>query len=116
MNMVIFAGFLGAEPEIRTAQNGKQVASFRVACTKSWKDAGGQRQERTEWATCVAWGPTADLVGKALKKGSRCQVVGELQTRSWDDKATGAKRYATEIQVNQLVLLDRQERPHGGSF
>jgi single-strand DNA-binding protein len=116
MNMVIFGGFLGADPEIRTNPGGKTVATFRIASTKSWKDQAGQRQERTEWATCVVWGPQAELAQRALRKGSRCQVVGELQTRSWDDKATGTKRYATEIQVSNLELLDRQERQEEGRF
>ena len=113
INMVIILGNLGADPEVRSTPNGAQVANFRVACTEQWKDGNGQKQERTEWVTCVAWRGLADIAGKFLHKGSRVHVIGKLQTRSWDDKQSGAKRYATEVLVDDLVMLDGA--PAGGN-
>lgn len=112
LNKVMLIGNLGADPEIRNTPGGAQVANFRVACTENWKDQSGQRQERTEWVTIVAWRQQAEIAQKYLRKGSRVYVEGKLQTRSWDDKATGAKRYATEVLCDRFMMLDG--RPSGG--
>ena len=112
LNKVMLIGNLGADPEIRSTPGGAQVANFRVACTENWKDQSGQRQERTEWVTIVAWRVQAEIAQKYLRKGSRVYVEGKLQTRSWDDKATGAKRYATEVLCDRFMMLDG--RPQGG--
>lgn len=106
LNKVMLIGNLGADPEVRSTPNGSQVATFRVACTESWKDQSGQRQERTEWVTVVAWKKQAEIAQKFLRKGSRVYVEGKLQTRTWDDKATGAKRYATEVLCDHFIMLD----------
>ena len=114
VNMVILLGNVGADPEIRNTPGGAQVANFRIACTESWKDQSGQKQERTEWVTLVAWRQLADIIQKYVHKGSKVHVVGKLQTRSWDDKATGTKRYTTEVLVNELTLLDGPQGHQGG--
>lgn len=106
-------GNLGNDPEGRTTPGGAQVCNFRVACTETWKDKSGQKQERTEWVTIVAWQMTAELALKYLHKGSKVYIEGKLQTRSWDDKATGAKRYATEVLAEELLFLDGA--PTGGN-
>ncbi len=112
LNKVMIIGNLGADPEVRATPGGAQVANFRVACTENWKDQSGQRQERTEWVTIVAWRQQAEIAQKYLRKGSRVYVEGKLQTRTWDDKATGAKRYATEVLCDRFMMLDG--RPSGG--
>jgi single-strand DNA-binding protein len=106
LNHVALIGNLGADPEVRTTPNGATCATFRVACSESWKDQSGQKQERTEWITVVAWRATAEVVQRYLRKGARVYVDGKLQTRSWDDKQTGAKRYATEVLCDRLLMLD----------
>ena len=111
LNKVQIIGNLGSDPEIRSTPNGAKVANFRVACSESWKDQSGQRQERTEWVTCVAWKVTAEIVEKYVRKGSKLYVEGKLQTRSWEDKNGGGKRYATEVLVERVMMLDG--RPGG---
>lgn len=106
LNKVMLIGNLGADPEVRNTPNGLQVANFRVACTESWTDQSGQRQERTEWVTVVAWKKLAEVAQKYLHKGSKVYVEGKLQTRSWEDKNGGGKRFATEVQCDQLTMLD----------
>jgi single-strand DNA-binding protein len=112
LNKVMLIGNLGADPEIRNTPGGAQVANFRVACTENWTDQAGQRQERTEWVTIVAWRKQAEIAQKYLHKGSKVYVEGKLQTRSWEDKNGGGKRYATEVLCDYFLMLDG--RPQGG--
>lgn len=98
-------GNLGQDPEIRSTPNGAQVASFRLACAESWKDQSGQKQERVEWVSVVAWRKLAEICQKYLRKGSQIYVEGKLQTRSWDDKNGGGKRYTTEIIADEIKML-----------
>jgi single-strand DNA-binding protein len=112
LNKVMLIGNLGADPEIRNTPGGAQVANFRVACTENWTDQSGQRQERTEWVTIVAWRKQAEIAQRFLRKGSRVYVEGKLQTRTWEDKNGGGKRYATEVLCDRFMMLDG--RPGGG--
>lgn len=112
LNKVMLIGNLGADPEIRNTPGGAQVANFRVACTENWTDQAGQKQERTEWVTIVAWRKQAEIAQKYLRKGSKVYVEGKLQTRSWEDKNGGGKRYATEVLCDHFLMLDG--RPQGG--
>lgn len=115
VNKSTLIGNLGRDPEIRTTPSGEMVANFSVACTESWKDKSGQKQEHTEWVNCVAWRGLADLVQKYLKKGDKVYIEGKLQTRSWEDKNGGGKRYATEVIVKELVFIGgKSEGGHGG--
>lgn len=98
-------GNLGQDPEIRSTPNGAQVASFRLACAESWKDQSGQKHERVEWVSVVAWRKLAEICQKYLRKGSQIYVEGKLQTRSWDDKNGGGKRYTTEIIADEIKML-----------
>lgn len=109
LNKVLIIGNLGSDPEVRSTPNGAQVATFRVACSESWKDQSGQRHERTEWVTCVAWRQVAEIAQRYLHKGSKVYVEGKLQTRSWEDKNGGGKRYATEVLVDRLLMLDGRQ-------
>ncbi len=112
LNKVMLIGNLGADPEVRSTPNGAQVANFRVACTETWKDQSGAKQERTEWVTIVAWRQQAEIAAKYLRKGSKVYVEGKLQTRQWEDKNGGGKRYATEVLCDRFMMLDG--RPGGG--
>lgn len=105
LNKVMIIGHLGKDPEIRTTQNGKKVATFNVATTEKFKDATGQRKESTEWHKVCVWMQLADIVEKYLKKGSKVYIEGKLQTRSWGDD-NGQKRYMTEIIGKQMQMLD----------
>jgi single-strand DNA-binding protein len=105
LNRVMIIGNLGQDPELRYTTNQSPVASFNVA-TKDYRTApDGQRQEVTEWHRVVVWNKLAENCAKFLTKGRPVYVEGRLQTRSWDDKQTGQKRYQTEIVAQNVQFL-----------
>ena len=119
LNKVMLIGNLGADPEIRTFNNGGKVANLRIATSEQWKDRQtGERKEKTEWHTVAIF--SEGLVGVAeryLKKGSKVFVEGKLQTRKWQDQ-NGQDRYSTEIVIQglggTLTMLDGA--PGGGGM
>ncbi len=114
VNKVILIGNLGKDPELRYTPSGTAVASFSLATNERYKDKEGNWQDRTEWHKIVAWQRLAEIAGEYLKKGRTCYIEGRLQTRSWDDKESGQKKYSTEIVANDLVLLGGQGQGQGG--
>lgn len=106
VNKVIIVGRLGANPEVRYTANGQAVGRLNIATSEQWNDkASGQKQERTEWHRVVVWGKMAEICNQHLTKGRQVYVEGRLQTRSWDDKNTGQKRYSTEINASTVQFL-----------
>jgi len=105
VNKVILLGNVGKDPEIRTTQGGMTVASFSLATAERAKDQTGNWTDKTEWHNLVAFQRTAEIVRDYVKKGSQLYIEGKIQTRSWDDKESGQKKYRTEILVNDLQLL-----------
>ncbi|MCJ2183853.1 single-stranded DNA-binding protein [Novosphingobium sp. 1949] len=111
VNKVILVGNLGADPEVKSFQNGGRVANLRIATSETWKDRQtGERKERTEWHQVVL--QSDGLVGVAerfLRKGSKVYIEGQLRTRKWQDR-DGNDRYTTEISVagmgGVLTMLD----------
>jgi single-strand DNA-binding protein len=91
------------------------VANFSLATSDRFQDQQGNWQDRTEWHNLVAFKRTAEIVRDYVKKGSKLYVEGKIQTRSWDDKETGVKKYRTEIIVNDLSLLSGREDGGGSS-
>lgn len=112
VNKVIIVGNLGKDPEVRYMPNGNAVANFTVATSESWKDQQGQAQEKTEWHNIVMYRKVAEIAGEYLKKGSKVYLEGKLQTSKWQDQATGQDRYKTEINCNEMQMLD--SKPQGG--
>lgn len=117
VNKVILVGNLGADPEVKSFQNGGRIANLRIATSESWKDrTSGERKERTEWHQVVI--NSDGLVGVAerfLRKGSKIYIEGTLRTRKWQDQS-GNDRYTTEISVGVggvLTMLDGA--PGGGA-
>jgi single-strand DNA-binding protein len=106
LNKVMLIGNLGKDPEVRYTASGVAVATFTVATNESWKDQDGNLQERTEWHNIVAWRKLAEICGEWLKKGKKVYIEGRIQTRSYDDKNTGAKRYITEVVADSMIMLD----------
>jgi single-strand DNA-binding protein len=115
VNKVILLGNVGKDPEIRSTPGGAIVANFTLATSDRFQDAQGNWQDRTEWHSLVAFKRTAEIVRDYVKKGSKLYIEGKLQTRSWDDKESGAKRYKTEIVVFDLSLLSGRDEGSGGS-
>jgi single-strand DNA-binding protein len=108
-------GNLGKDPELRYTTSGVAVATFSLATNESWKDQDGNLQERTEWHNIVAWKKLAEICGEWLKKGKKIYVEGRIQTRSYDDKNTGTKKYMTEIVADNLIMLDSKGSSEGSS-
>ena len=115
VNKVILLGNVGKDPEIRSTPNGVMVANFTLATSDRFQDPQGNWQDRTEWHNLVTFKRTAEIVRDYVKKGSKLFIEGKIQTRSWEDKDTKAKRYRTEIIVNDLSLLSGRDDSSGGS-
>lgn len=115
VNKVILLGNVGKDPEIRSTPSGTMVANLTLATSDRFQDAQGNWQDRTEWHNLVAFKRTAEIIRDYVKKGSKLYVEGKIQSRSWDDKQTGQKRYKTEIIVNDLSLLSAREEGAGGA-
>ena len=119
VNKVILVGNLGADPEVKSFQNGGRICNLRIATSENWKDkATGERKERTEWHSVVINGD--GLIGVAeryLRKGSKVYIEGSLRTRKWQDQS-GNDRYSTEINVGMngvLTMLDGAPGAGGGA-
>jgi single-strand DNA-binding protein len=106
VNKAILIGNLGRDPELRHTASGKAVATFTVATNRTWTGPDGTAQEGTEWHNIVAWDRLAEICQQYLQKGRKVYIEGRIQTRSWDDKSSGQKRYMTEIVANQMIILD----------
>ncbi len=114
INKVILVGNLGRDPEVRSTPSGQPVASFSVATTRRWKDREGNKQEQTEWHNIVCWGRQAEIAGQYLTKGRQVYIEGRLQTRSWDDKQSGEKKYRTEVICDNFQMLGSRSDSGGG--
>lgn len=108
LNKASLIGNLGNDPEIRTVTGGNKVATFSLATSRSWNNASGEKQEKTEWHRCVVWNTKgtglADVVEKYCKKGDKLYVEGRIEYRQWQDKENQT-RYTTEINVRDLLML-----------
>lgn len=118
LNKVMLIGNLGADPEIRSFQNGGRVANLRLATTERYKDRDGNMQEKTEWHTVAIFSDgLVGVVERFLKKGSKIFVEGQLQTRKWQDQ-NGNDRYSTEVVLRgyngTLTMLDGRSEGGGG--
>ena len=117
VNKVILIGNLGADPEVKSFQNGGRIANLRIATSESWKDkASGERKERTEWhSVAVQSDGLVGVVERYLRKGSKVYIEGHLRTRKWQDQS-GNDRYTTEISVGGMGgVLTMLDGPSGQS-
>ncbi len=104
VNKVILIGNLGRDPEVRFTTNGRAVARFSIATTEVWRDAEGNRQERTEWHNIVVWGKQGETCAQYLAKGRQVYVEGSIRNSSYDDNS-GNKRYVSEIVAQRVRFL-----------
>ena len=103
-NKVQLIGNLGKTPEVRNTESGKKLVRFSLATNEVYHNAKGEKVKETQWHNLFAWGKLADIVEKYLNKGNEVAIEGKLITRNYNDKE-GNKKYITEIQVNELLLL-----------
>lgn len=107
-NSVQLIGRLGKDPEIRTFDSGSKRASFSIATTESYKNPKGEKVEETQWHNLVIWGKLANVAAQYLKKGAEVAIEGKLVHRSYET-AAGEKKYVTEINVNEFVMLGNRK-------
>jgi single-strand DNA-binding protein len=105
-NNVQLIGRLGNEPEVRTFESGKKMATFTLATSEVYYNNQGEKVEETQWHNIVVWGKKVDVVESYVKKGQEIAVQGKIQTRSYEKE--GEKRYMTEINLNELLLLGKK--------
>jgi single-strand DNA-binding protein len=103
-NKVQLIGNLGNAPEVKNTENGKKLARFSMATNETYRGRTGEKITETTWHNVVAWGKVADIAEKFLTKGKEVAIEGKLINRSYTDK-DGIKRYVTEIQVNELLMI-----------
>jgi len=119
VNKVILVGNLGADPEMRSTQDGRPIANLSIATSESWRDKStGERRERTEWHRVVIFNEgLCRIVEQYLKKGSKVYLEGALQTRKWTDQS-GQDKYTTEVVLqgfnSTLTMLDGRSGGQGG--
>lgn len=114
LNKVIIIGRVGQDPKINYTQSGQAVANISVATDEGYKDKNtGQKIEKTEWHSVVAWRQSAEFIGKYIGKGRLVMIEGKLQTRKWQDQ-NGNDRYSTEIVADRVQALDRAPEQQQG--
>jgi single-strand DNA-binding protein len=107
-NKVQLIGNIGAQPEIKTLESGKKMARFSLATSENYRNAKGEKVTETQWHNIVCWGKLAEIVEKYVAKGREVALEGRLNNRSYNDKE-GNKKYITEVQANELLLLGKSE-------
>ncbi len=115
LNKVILIGNVGADPEVRTLENGTKVARVRLATTERVFNRQTQEaKEYTEWHTVILWRGLADVADRFVRKGSQIYVEGSLRSNEWTD-SSGAKRVSVEINANEMKLLGRRQDGAGSA-
>lgn len=115
LNKALIIGNLTRDPELRALPSGIQVASLSVATNRVWKDKNGAKQESSDFHNVVVFGRQAETSAQYLKKGQQVMVEGRIQTRSWDDKSTGEKKYRTEIVADRVQFGNKPGGAGAGS-
>lgn len=111
INQCNFIGRTGKDPEVKYTQGGTAVANFSIACSDSWKDKEGNKQEKTEWVNCTAWGKLAEIIGQYVTKGMLLFVSGKMETQKWEKD--GVTHYKTIINVGEMKMLSSRGDSQG---
>jgi len=115
LNKVILIGRLGRPPELRyLPQSERAIARFTLATNERYFNPSTNESDiRVEWHRITAWGKLAEFCEKFLNQGKQIYLEGKIRTRSWQDRE-GNKRYTTEIEANNIILLGRKEDTERG--
>ena len=118
LNKVQLIGNLGADPEVRSTNNGSRVATLSLATSRQWTGNGGEKQEKTDWHRVICWNNKggsglADVCEKYLKKGDKVYIEGRIEYRTWEDN-NKQTRYVTEIIAREVLLLSSRGGGDGG--
>lgn len=112
LNKVMLIGNLTRDPEMRYTPQGSAVASFVIATNRQWM-TDGEKKEAADFHNVVAWNKLAEICGQLLKRGTKVFVEGRLQSRSWQDAATGQKKYKTEVVIDDMIILTNKKSEGG---
>lgn len=115
LNKALIIGNLTRDPELKALPSGIQVASLSIATNRVWKDKSGAKQEASDFHNVVVFGRQAETSAQYLKKGQQVYIEGRIQTRSWDDKTSGEKKYRTEIVAEAVQFGPKAGGSFGGS-
>ena len=107
LNKIFILGNLTRDPELRQTPTGQSVCTFDVATNRIWVSPNGEKNQKTEFHRIVAWGKLADICGQYLSRGRLVFVEGRIETRSWQDKNSGEKKYRTEIVAESMQMGPR---------
>ena len=107
VNKIFLLGNVGQEPQVKTFDNGDQVANFSLATSDQWTDKNGEKKESTEWHNCVCYRQLSKIASDYVKKGSKVFVEGRIKSRSWEKD--GVKQYRTTVEVLKLLVLDKRD-------
>ena len=113
INRVILVGNVGSDPEIKVVSN-NNVASFRVATSEKYTDRNGETHENTDWHSIVAWGRSAELVGKFVHRGDKIYIEGKIRTREFTTQS-GEKRTVTEVLADKFEFFPKNGKPSSGN-
>lgn len=113
LNKIMLIGNVGKDPEVRLSRAGDSFATFTLATSYSYKTQAGDPTEQTEWFRIVMWRKLAEQAEKYIKKGRKLYIEGRVQTRSYDDQATGVKKYVTEVVADRMEFLDSRNDEAG---
>src|SRR3989338_8937432 len=115
LNKALLFGNLTRDPELRALPSGMNVCNFSIATNRTYKDRDGKKQEQTDFHNIVVFGRQADTVSQYLKKGRSVVVGGRMQTRRWDDKTSGEKKYRTEVVAERVQFGPKGSGGGGGA-
>lgn len=114
VNKIILLGNVGSEPDVKVFDNGDMKTTFSLATSDQWTDKQGNKQESTEWHTCVTYRQLAKIASDLVKKGSKVFIEGRIKTNSWEKD--GVKKYQTTVEVLKLLVLDKRQTQEQTTF
>ena len=113
-NIVLLVGNLGADPELRSTNNGTDIAIFNLGTSrprrdsegKTYKDARGFTAKDTEWHRVTCFNGLGRVVAQHATKGKLVSVRGRIHNSKWTDRE-GIERYGYEIIADDVQFLSR---------